>query len=32
VEHQGKVLAASDWIPEDTAITSLAADKSLAVR
>jgi hypothetical protein len=32
VEHQGKVLAASDWIPEDTAITSLAADKSLTVR
>jgi hypothetical protein len=32
VEHQGKVLAASDWIPEDTAITSLTAEKSLTVR
>ncbi|HTF68951.1 MAG TPA: hypothetical protein VK638_40355 [Edaphobacter sp.] len=32
VEHQGKVLAASDWIPENAAITSLTAEKSLAVR
>jgi hypothetical protein len=32
VEHEGKVLAASDWIPEDTAITSLTADRSLCIR
>jgi hypothetical protein len=32
VEHEGKILAASDWIPEDTAITSVAADQSLCIR
>jgi len=31
-EHEGKVLSASDWIPENTAITSLTADQSLCVR
>jgi len=32
IEHEGKILSASDWIPESTAITSLAADQSLCVR
>ena len=32
IEHQGKVLAASDWIPLNAAITSLTAEKSLTVR
>jgi hypothetical protein len=32
VEHEGKILSASDWIPESTAITSLTADQSLCVR
>jgi hypothetical protein len=32
VEHEGKILAASDWIPEDTAITSVAAEQSLCIR
>jgi hypothetical protein len=32
VEHEGKVLAASDWIPEDTAITSLSSERSLCIR
>lgn len=32
IEHQGKVLSASDWLPEDAAITSLSAEKSLCVR
>jgi hypothetical protein len=32
VEHEGKILAASDWIPEDTAITSVTAEQSLCIR
>ncbi len=32
VECGGKVLSASDWIPKDSAITSLAAKESLCVR
>jgi len=32
VEHEGKILAASDWIPEDTAITTLTAEQSLCIR
>ena len=32
MEYQGKVLSASDWIPEDAAITSLTAEKSLTIR
>jgi hypothetical protein len=32
IEHQGRIYAASDWIPENAAITSLTADKSLTVR
>jgi hypothetical protein len=32
LEHQGKVISASDWIPKDAAITSLKAEKSLSIR
>ncbi len=32
IEHRGKILSASDWIPEDTSITSLTAEKGLCVR
>ena len=32
IEHEGKVLSASDWIPKDSAITSLTAERSLCVR
>ncbi len=32
IEDRGKILSASDWIPEDTAITSLTCEKSLTVR
>lgn len=32
IEHRGKVISASDWIPKDTAVTSLAAEKGLCVR
>lgn len=32
VEHRGKILSASDWIPEDSAITSLTAEKGLCIR
>jgi hypothetical protein len=32
LEYQGKVVSASDWIPEDAAITSLTAEKSLTIR
>ena len=32
VEHERKILAASDWIPEDTAITSVTAEQSLCIR
>ena len=32
VEYRGRVLSASDWIPEDTSITSLTAEKGLCVR
>jgi hypothetical protein len=32
VEHEGKILSASDWIPEDTAITSVTAEQSLCIR
>lgn len=32
IEHEGKILAASDWLPRDGAINSLSADRSLCVR
>ena len=32
VEYQGKAVSASDWIPQDAAITSLTAEKSLTIR
>lgn len=32
IEHEGKILSASDWIPREGAITPLAAEKSLCVR
>jgi hypothetical protein len=32
VEHGGKILSASDWIPKDSAITSLTSEQSLCVR
>lgn len=32
IEHEGKVFSASDWLPEDCAITSLTAQTSLCVR
>src|ERR1700678_1231397 len=32
IEHRGNILSASDWIPEDTSITSLTAEKGLCVR
>lgn len=32
IEHRGKILSASDWIPEDSAITSLTAEKGLCIR
>jgi hypothetical protein len=32
IEHEGKILAASDWIPQDTAVTSLTAELSLTIR
>jgi hypothetical protein len=32
VEHGGKVLSASDWIPTDSSITSLTSEQSLCVR
>ena len=32
IEHRGKVLSASDWIPEDSSITSLTAEKGLCIR
>jgi hypothetical protein len=32
IEHRGKIISASDWIPEDTSITSLTAEKGLCVR
>ena len=32
IEYRGKVLSASDWIPEDTSITSLTAEQGLCVR
>jgi len=32
IEHRGKILSASDWIPEDTSINSLAAEKGLCIR
>ncbi|HEY4051860.1 MAG TPA: hypothetical protein VGM27_33820 [Acidobacteriaceae bacterium] len=32
VDYQGKVLSASDWIPQDAAITSLTAEMSLTIR
>ena len=32
IEHEGKILSASDWIPQDTAITSLTAPSSLTIR
>jgi len=32
IEYRGKVLSASDWIPPDTAITSLTSEKGLCIR
>jgi hypothetical protein len=32
VEHEGKILSASDWISEDSAITSVTAEQSLCIR
>lgn len=32
IEHEGRIYSASDWLPQDGAITSLGADKSLCVR
>ena len=32
IEYRGKILSASDWIPEHTAITSLTAEKGLCIR
>lgn len=32
IEHRGKILSASDWIPEDSAITSLTSEKGLCIR
>ena len=32
IEHEGRILSASDWIPRDTAITSLTAPLSLTIR
>jgi hypothetical protein len=32
IEHLGKILSASDWIPEDSSITSLAAENGLCIR
>jgi hypothetical protein len=32
IEHRGKILSASDWIPLDTSITSLTADQGLCIR
>ncbi len=32
IEHRGKILSASDWIPEDGAIANLAAEKGLCIR
>ena len=32
IEHRGKILSASDWIPEDSAITSLTAKMGLCIR
>ena len=32
IEHRGKILSASDWIPEDSSITSLTAEKGLCIR
>ena len=32
IEYRGKVLSASDWIPEDTSITSLTAEQGLCIR
>ncbi len=32
IEYRGKTLSASDWIPENTTITSLTAEKGLCIR
>jgi len=32
IEHAGRIYSASDWIPKDSAITALTAEKSLCVR
>jgi hypothetical protein len=32
IEHEGKILSASNWIPIDSAITSLTSEQSLCVR
>jgi hypothetical protein len=32
IEHRGKILSASDWIPVDSAITSLTSEKGLCIR
>jgi hypothetical protein len=32
IEYRGKILSASDWIPQDTSITSLTAEQGLCIR
>ena len=32
IEYRGKILSASDWIPKDSSITSLTAEKGLCIR
>jgi hypothetical protein len=32
IEYRGKILSASDWIPQDTSITSLTAEEGLCIR
>lgn len=32
IEHAGKIYSASDWIPKDSAVTSLTSEQSLCVR
>ncbi len=32
IQHEGKIYSASDWIPKDSAVTSLTSEQSLCVR
>ncbi len=32
IEYRGKILSVSDWIPQDTSITSLTAEQGLCIR